>query len=101
LNVILLDVIVSGSEDDIQFIDKCIVMDSNLFSPFTCRHIPKAKATTMAETPELKRIAENTRIQSNVSTCKALSFAGKVMPSFGYELGWYRFIKCRCCEDIN
>ncbi|XP_069685133.1 LIM and SH3 domain protein F42H10.3 isoform X5 [Periplaneta americana] len=31
-----------------------------------CRHIPKAKATTMAETPELKRIAENTKIQSNV-----------------------------------
>lgn len=30
------------------------------------RHIPKAKATTMAETPELKRIAENTKIQSNV-----------------------------------
>lgn len=33
---------------------------------FYCRHIPKAKATTMAETPELKRIAENTKIQSNV-----------------------------------
>jgi hypothetical protein len=30
------------------------------------RHIPKAKATTIAETPELKRIAENTKIQSNV-----------------------------------
>lgn len=30
------------------------------------RHIPKAKATTMAETPELRRIAENTKIQSNV-----------------------------------
>lgn len=33
---------------------------------FIYRHIPKAKATTMAETPELKRIAENTKIQSNV-----------------------------------
>ena len=33
---------------------------------FSFRHIPKAKATTMAETPELKRIAENTKIQSNV-----------------------------------
>jgi len=32
------------------------------------RHIPKAKHTTVAETPELKRIAENTRLQSNVST---------------------------------
>lgn len=32
----------------------------------TNRHIPKAKATTIAETPELKRIAENTKIQSNV-----------------------------------
>lgn len=36
-----------------------------LFS-YVCRHIPKAKATTIAETPELKRIAENTKIQSNV-----------------------------------
>jgi LIM and SH3 domain protein 1 len=30
-------------------------------------HIPKAKATTMAETPELRRIAENTKLQSNVN----------------------------------
>ncbi|KAK6620388.1 hypothetical protein RUM44_006789 [Polyplax serrata] len=30
------------------------------------RHIPKAKATTVAETPEFRRIAENTKIQSNV-----------------------------------
>jgi hypothetical protein len=29
-------------------------------------HVPKAKATTIAETPETKRIAENTKIQSNV-----------------------------------
>lgn len=29
-------------------------------------HIPKAKATAIADTPELKRIAENTKIQSNV-----------------------------------
>jgi hypothetical protein len=56
-------------------------MDLNLFSPFTCRHIPKAKATTMAETPELKRIAENTRIQSNVSRSKALSFHWKCSAS--------------------
>lgn len=32
----------------------------------SCRHIPKAKATAIADTPELKRIAENTKIQSNV-----------------------------------
>lgn len=31
------------------------------------RHIPKAKHTTVAETPELKRLAENTKLQSNVS----------------------------------
>lgn len=30
------------------------------------RHVPKAKATAMAETPELRRIAENTKLQSNV-----------------------------------
>lgn len=34
--------------------------------PYCEAHIPKAKATTMAETLELKRIAENTKIQSNV-----------------------------------
>ncbi|CAG9760227.1 unnamed protein product [Ceutorhynchus assimilis] len=34
--------------------------------PYCDSHVPKAKATTMAETPELKRIAENTKIQSNV-----------------------------------
>ncbi|RZF31932.1 hypothetical protein LSTR_LSTR011529 [Laodelphax striatellus] len=34
--------------------------------PYCEAHIPKAKATTVAETPELKRIAENTKIQSNV-----------------------------------
>lgn len=34
--------------------------------PYCEAHIPKAKATTIAETPELKRIAENTKIQSNV-----------------------------------
>ncbi|XP_022908244.1 LIM and SH3 domain protein 1 [Onthophagus taurus] len=34
--------------------------------PYCEAHIPKAKATPMAETPELKRIAENTKLQSNV-----------------------------------
>ncbi|VVC91888.1 unnamed protein product [Leptidea sinapis] len=34
--------------------------------PYCESHVPKAKHTTMAETPELKRIAENTKIQSNV-----------------------------------
>ncbi|XP_046404332.1 LIM and SH3 domain protein F42H10.3 isoform X2 [Ischnura elegans] len=34
--------------------------------PYCEAHIPKAKATTVAETPELKRIQENTKIQSNV-----------------------------------
>lgn len=38
---------------------------SHLLLPL-CRHIPKAKATAIADTPELKRIAENTKIQSNV-----------------------------------
>lgn len=35
-------------------------------SPYCEAHIPKAKATTVAETPELKRIQENTKHQSNV-----------------------------------
>ncbi|XP_065362410.1 LIM and SH3 domain protein Lasp isoform X3 [Calliphora vicina] len=35
-------------------------------SPYCEAHIPKAKATAIADTPELKRIAENTKIQSNV-----------------------------------
>ncbi|XP_045538341.1 LIM and SH3 domain protein Lasp isoform X2 [Papilio machaon] len=34
--------------------------------PYCEAHVPKAKHTTMAETPELKRIAENTKLQSNV-----------------------------------
>ncbi|XP_034243451.1 LIM and SH3 domain protein Lasp isoform X2 [Thrips palmi] len=34
--------------------------------PYCEAHIPKAKATTMADTPELKRIQENTKLQSNV-----------------------------------
>ncbi|XP_063631527.1 LIM and SH3 domain protein F42H10.3 [Cydia splendana] len=34
--------------------------------PYCESHVPKAKHTTMAETPELKRIAENTKLQSNV-----------------------------------
>ncbi|CAG0916849.1 unnamed protein product [Notodromas monacha] len=34
--------------------------------PYCEAHIPKPKATTVAETPEFQRIAENTKIQSNV-----------------------------------
>ncbi|CAG0894739.1 unnamed protein product [Darwinula stevensoni] len=34
--------------------------------PYCEAHIPKPKATTVDETPELKRIAENTKIQSNI-----------------------------------
>ncbi|KAF2363446.1 Zinc finger LIM-type [Trinorchestia longiramus] len=34
--------------------------------PYCEAHIPKAKATTVAETPEMKRLAENTKNQSNV-----------------------------------
>lgn len=39
---------------------------SIMYSIIFHRHIPKAKATAIADTPELKRIAENTKIQSNV-----------------------------------
>ncbi|BES97137.1 Lim and sh3 domain protein [Nesidiocoris tenuis] len=35
--------------------------------PYCEAHIPKAKATTVAETPEFKRIAENTKLQSNIT----------------------------------
>ena len=28
-------------------------------------HVPKAKATVVADTPEMKRLAENSKIQSN------------------------------------
>jgi hypothetical protein len=30
------------------------------------RHVPKAKATTVVETPEMRRLAENTKLQSQV-----------------------------------
>jgi hypothetical protein len=33
---------------------------------FKTRHIPKAKATTVVETPEMRRLAENTKLQSQV-----------------------------------
>ena len=33
---------------------------------FYSRHVPKAKATIVADTPEMKRLASNTKIQSNV-----------------------------------
>ena len=33
---------------------------------FICSHVPKAKATIVADTPEMKRLASNTKIQSNV-----------------------------------
>ena len=33
---------------------------------FVYRHVPKAKATIVADTPEMKRLASNTKIQSNV-----------------------------------
>lgn len=43
-------------------------ISKGFFSLFTLfRHIPKAKATTIAETPELRRITENTKLQSNVN----------------------------------
>lgn len=43
-----------------------ILLNYKLKYFFLFRHIPKAKATTVAETPEFRRIAENTKIQSNV-----------------------------------
>jgi len=39
----------------------------------------------MAETPELKRIAENTKIQSNVSKSITLSSLGGLQCIDGYE----------------
>jgi len=39
----------------------------------------------MAETPELKRIAENTKIQSNVSRSIAPSSPGSLQCRNGYE----------------
>lgn len=44
----------------------CWTTHSWIFFLNIYRHIPKAKATTIAETPETRRIAENTKIQSNV-----------------------------------
>ncbi|XP_037077130.1 LIM and SH3 domain protein Lasp-like [Pollicipes pollicipes] len=42
--------------------------------PYCEAHIPKPKATTVAETPELARIAENTKIQSNVTAASRSSY---------------------------
>ena len=34
--------------------------------PYCGAHVPKAKATVVADTPENQRLAENTKVQSNV-----------------------------------
>ena len=34
--------------------------------PYCAAHVPKAKATVVADTPENKRLAENTKVQSNI-----------------------------------
>lgn len=34
---------------------------------FCFRHCPQAKHTAVADTPEIRRLAENTKLQSNVS----------------------------------
>lgn len=34
---------------------------------FSFRHCPQAKHTAVADTPEIRRLAENTKLQSNVS----------------------------------
>ena len=38
-----------------------------IFAGIFCRHYPQTKHTVVADTPEQRRIAENTKIQSNVS----------------------------------
>merc|ERR1719336_427990 len=35
--------------------------------PYCNAHVPKAKATVVTDTPENKRLAENTKVQSNIS----------------------------------
>jgi len=52
------------------------------------RHIPKAKHTTVAETPELKRIAENTRLQSNVSASNIFNLS-TMFQSLYYENNYF------------
>jgi len=44
-----------------------LICENLIVSCFLSSHVPKAQATTMADTPELKRIQENTKLQSNVS----------------------------------
>ena len=43
----------------------CFKIDSN-FLMIYFSHTPKAKATIVADTPEMNRLAANTKIQSNV-----------------------------------
>lgn len=47
-------------------INEMVLFSLFCFMQIFYSHIPKAKATAIADTPELKRIAENTKIQSNV-----------------------------------
>lgn len=58
---------------------------------FRYRHIPKAKATAIADTPELKRIAENTKIQSNV----------QYHADFERQKGKLTQVMCNVCIDTQ
>ena len=44
-----------------------------IFAGIFCRHYPQTKHTVVADTPEQRRIAENTKIQSNVSKDGSIS----------------------------
>lgn len=44
----------------------CLIVFFFFLFVFLHRHVPQVKATTVADTPEARRLAENTRIQSQV-----------------------------------
>ena len=48
------------------FLRKEVSFFKQVFATYNCRHTPKAKATIVAETPESKRLAANSKVQSNV-----------------------------------
>ena len=46
-----------------------LLFSGSLTSVVYCRHYPTTKFTAVADTPENKRLKENTKKQSNVSPC--------------------------------
>ena len=68
-------------------------------SGFVFRHIPKAKATTVVETPEMRRLAENTKLQSQVKNRK--KFASLTDSFFFFSFSFFSPLLLNCQHSCS